>query len=312
MDTIARMTAEVAPMTIDDLGRAENVIRNGLDTFVEVGNALQEIRDGRGYRLKGYGTFEDYCRDEWNISRVHAFRLMQSAAVVENLLPIGNARPETESQARPLAALDPDQQVTAWNCAVETAQRENGGRVTAAIVQRAADEVKGVPHVAHNSGQNEWYTPPAYTEAARRVMGGIDLDPASSVIANESVKAAQYFTAETDGLAQKWSGRVWMNPPYSSDLIGLFCSKLTDSIAAGDVKQACVLVNNATDTAWFHGLLDRAAAVCFIRGRVKFIDTDGNATGAPLQGQTVLYLGGKTEKFAAEFSSFGRVLWNRE
>jgi len=89
------------------------------------------------------------------------------------------------------------------------------------------DIQKARAHVANNSGENEWYTPKEYIDAARSVLGVIDTDPASCKLANETVKASTYFTKETDGLSQIWSGRVWMNPPYSAKLIGEFCSKLT-------------------------------------------------------------------------------------
>jgi hypothetical protein len=68
-------------------------------------------------------------------------------------------------------------------------------------------------------GWAEWYTPAAILEAARKALGAIDLDPASSDIAQALVQARAFFTAEDDGLAQEWHGRVWLNPPYSRDLI---------------------------------------------------------------------------------------------
>lgn len=167
----------------------------------------------------------------------------------------------------------------------------------------------GGPHVSHNSGNNEWYTPKPYISAAVNVMGVIDLDPASSDEANEIVGASEYYTEEDDGLQHDWSGRVWMNPPYASELIGKFTNKIASHYESGDISQALVLVNNATETGWYQRMLDCATAICLIRGRVKFIDEHGNPSGAPLQGQTVLYFGDDLEVFSNEFQRFGKIVW---
>lgn len=161
-------------------------------------------------------------------------------------------------------------------------------------------------HVAHNSGQNEWYTPAAFIEAARQVMGGIDLDPASSEIANRTVKATRYFTAEDNGLAQDWPAcRIWMNPPYAQPLISQFSEKIADAADAG--AEAVVLVNNATETVWFQRMLKSANALCFPQSRVRFLDPEGNP-GAPLQGQAVLYFGSNVSGFTASFRGFGGIV----
>src|SRR5262249_31538221 len=61
----------------------------------------------------------------------------------------------------------------------------------------------------HSCQSTEWFTPAAYLEAAREVLGAIDLDPASCPQAQEAVRAAHYFTAADDGLSRPWHGRVW-------------------------------------------------------------------------------------------------------
>lgn len=153
---------------------------------------------------------------------------------------------------------------------------------------------------------DEWYTPPEYIEAARRVMGAIDLDPASTEAAQEVVRAGTYYTKQDDGLVRTWAGRIWINPPYSLPGIKLFVDKLISEYAAGHVAEAIILTNNSSDTAWFHSLLSRFPA-CFTRGRVQFWRPDHDAFGAR-QGQTLFYLGSNVETFAAEFAEFGIVV----
>ena len=189
---------------------------------------------------------------------------------------------------------------------VET--KQSGGELTSVGLYTLGREVAKQPHVSFNTGKNEWYTPPVYIEAARQVMGGIDIDPASSHKANEAVKAPKYYTVEDDGRRQPWLGNVWMNPPYAQPLISDFCDLLVKKYKDGEVQQACVLVNNATETLFYQNMLKECAGVCFIKGRVKFVDEQGKESGAPLQGQTVLYFGNQHHQFAEMFQAFGVIL----
>lgn len=161
-------------------------------------------------------------------------------------------------------------------------------------------------HRAQGTGENEWYTPDHYIESARGVMGGIDLDPATSALAQEVVKAAQIFTIDDDGLQQKWAGRVWLNPPYAQPAIHNFMEKITAEVVAGNVEQAIVLTHNYTDTRWFHIAVSKASAICFTRGRIGFINPEGKKA-APTQGQAFFYFGESTEAFADEFCQYGFV-----
>jgi hypothetical protein len=96
-------------------------------------------------------------------------------------------------------------------------------------------------------------------------------------------------------------------PPYAQPLITEFSEKLASSVESGDVEQAVVLVNNATETRWFHTLAGAASATCFPSGRVKYWGPDREAS-SPLQGQTVLYFGQDVQAFADRFTQIGLVL----
>lgn len=181
---------------------------------------------------------------------------------------------------------------------IERSIEQNEAPTTAGAL-KAIQEVKK-PHVTINSHDDEWYTPAVYIEAAREVMGSIDLDPASNDFANETVKASVYYDEARNGLEQEWWGNIWLNPPYSSALIQQFAEKLADSL----FRQAIVLVNNATETAWFRTLIENADAVVFPTGRIKYRKRDGEK-GTPLQGQAFIYFGDAPGRFLKVFSEFG-------
>jgi hypothetical protein len=165
----------------------------------------------------------------------------------------------------------------------------------------------GNVHVSNNSGENEWYTPKDIIESARSVLGSIDLDPASCEEANNIVKAKRFYSISDDGLSKKWTGKIWLNPPYSQPEIKHFSEKLI--IEKQNIIAACVLVNNATETAWAQLLLSECTAVCFLSSRVKFINKEGISIGAPLQGQMVLYFGSNKKLFTSTFVKHGIIKW---
>ena len=129
----------LSPAEVQTLEHYEHIIAQGIETFVEVGQALLAIRDQRLYR-QSYTTFEDYLRQRWDLSRSYAHRMIDAAVVVENLLPNGNIVPVNEAQARPLTSLPPEQQQEVWREVVETAP---AGKVTAKHVQATVKRVKG-------------------------------------------------------------------------------------------------------------------------------------------------------------------------
>jgi len=157
---------------------------------------------------------------------------------------------------------------------------------------------------SHGTG-DEWHTPPEYIEVARAVLGVIELDPASSDRARETVKAERYFTREDDGLRQEWHGRVWLNPPYSQPSITNFVNKMLSDRAEGRVSAAIMMTNNCTDASWFQQAAQAADAVCFTRGRIKCRDASGAECGTPTQGQAFFYFGDDASGFIARFREKG-------
>lgn len=193
------------------------------------------------------------------------------------------------------------QQVSKWKIRLKDpeAYRESLFRSSYQKIMAEAGNVRGTT----GTGENEWYTPARYIEAARLVMGGIDLDPASNELAQQTVKADTWYGVEDDGLEQTWSGRVFLNPPYAFPLISYFIEKLLTE----EIEQAILLTNNNTDTKWWHQAAVHSSGICFTAGRINFYKADGSVT-QPTNGQNFFYMGENRDKFKEVFAEFGLVL----
>ncbi len=175
-------------------------------------------------------------------------------------------------------------------------------------INQAYEAVKGKTpaQLVVSSESNEWYTPAEYIEAAREVLGEIDVDPATCEQANRTVKAKAWYTSETNGLLHDWPGRVWMNPPYGG-LTEKFVAKLLEQHRQGVTTEAVLLVNShATDTKWFQPLWDHM--LCFTNHRINFVPSEGKNAIGSTHGSVFIYLGTNQEKFASVFNKVGAIV----
>lgn len=132
------------------------------------------------------------------------------------------------------------------------------------------------PQQAVRDGVDDRGTLPEMFDPLNVLHGFFTLDVAAS---EKNHLCERYFTRETDGLLQSWSGeRVWCNPPYSK--IEPWLAK-----AWAEMRDRCELVvmilpANRCEQAWWQNYVepfrDRGStdgillATKFLRGRSRF------------------------------------------
>jgi len=124
------------------------------------------------------------------------------------------------------------------------------------------------------SHSDAWYTPAWILERVRvQWPDGIDLDPAWHPAC--LVKARTTYTAQDDGLAHRWTGNVWNNPPYSSP--GDWVVKARASAKKG--AHVLQLVKFDPSTKWFQEVWRDASALAVFRRRLRFVNGHGEDAG---------------------------------
>lgn len=226
-----------------------------------------------------------------------------TAAHVENVVRRFIPPGARDDDAQILSDLPGDEFAYTWT--EPPAQRINiedeFGHVETVVKAPSDDEQDG----------DEYYTPRYIIDAARAVLGDIDLDPASCALAQTVVQARRYFDKEIDGLSETWRGHVWLNPPFSKPTH--FVLKAIEEYTDGSISEAILLVNNGTETSWGQALLARFP-VCFVGAseghgsRIAFWNKDPDQ---PRKGnryaQMIFYLGEDPQRFCAVFSQFGVI-----
>ena len=186
----------------------------------------------------------------------------------------------------------------------------------------------------HSCDSPEWFTPRPYIEAAREVMGGIDLDPASHLEANRIVRARRFYDARANGLRRPWAGRVLVNPP--GGLVAEFWHRLIDAWEAREISAGIWIGYSLEQLQTLQGYEVRSPidfAICIPDRRIAFVESTAKRAArlaaleeenrgrrreglelrkwkeaaAPSHANYVTYIGRAPARFARVFSQFGQV-----
>ncbi len=184
------------------------------------------------------------------------------------------------------------------------------------------------PHAYVSTSSGERYTPEYIVEAARFVLGRIELDPASCARANEIVKADGFLSRENDSLGDDvWHGHVFLNPPgscrnehgvlevcgnpkvCSCKLVPQFWEKLLTSL------------DNIPAAIWIGFHLDQLQALqtplcfptCVPAKRIQYLDSNFNKMPQPPHGSYITLVtmdpeSEYVERFIHRFGVLGQVV----
>jgi hypothetical protein len=280
---------KLAKANIRDWADVRTACVHTIDRLIDIGDRL----------IIAQGTFdvnEDF--DAW-LERTHPFRYVQATKYIR--LATHKVLARVEVLKDPDISIDELQNLLPYT--------------KEAPLQTQADPNR-LAYVGTKPGDardaDDWHTPLEYLEAARAVLGVIDLDPFSDEQANTRVKATRIITVADDGFTVSWADpetrTVWMNPPYTKGASSRVVDKFIEEYDYGSFDEAIVLMNSSTDTNWCQRLMKLSTALCFTQGRISFLSNDGKKSTGNTKGQIFFYIGPNIDLFQDIFEPIGLVL----
>lgn len=181
-----------------------------------------------------------------------------------------------------------------------------------APLPRSSVEPSGTPYMAPAKA-SDWRTPMDLIDRIRS-FAPVVLDPCASPdpvhhFARVNLTGPDLAAAGSDGLSEPWVGHgglAYCNPPYSE--LRAWCEWAAVQAAflpQFRADEILLLIPARTDTnAWHESIVGVAAAVCFVRGRLRFQGAPG---GAPFP-VALVYYGSRAERFRQHFDPLGWVV----
>ena len=132
---------------------------------------------------------------------------------------------------------------------------------------------KNVQKVIFSSKTGEWATPQDFYDKLNWRFGPFSLDPCATT---HNAKCLNFFTEQDNGLDEDWDGfTAFVNPPYGRS-IGDWIRKGYEESRKPNTK-VVMLIPARTDTKYWHDYVMRASEVYFVKGRLKFGDSQNSA-----------------------------------
>jgi hypothetical protein len=154
-----------------------------------------------------------------------------------------------------------------------------------------------------------YFTPENILDAVRAYFGGpIPLDPATEP--TNPTKALKFYTEQMNGLVLPWDAPVFINPPFGTAIVPFI--KRMDEYAKQGLQIIALLPCGARFSTKYwqaHALVPELKAICFVKGRVKFLRPDGTvAKQNPYDSQIYGYNVDQS-KFHSCFKDIGRIVF---